>query len=209
MALTKEQLIEQGLSEEIADSILNEFHNETKQIIEGIQKRKDTISKEEYLKIANELDELKAFKDVPATKIEDIKTNLNKVSGSSLSEKMQTLKELKPDLFAQEQQAVSPTNLIKDMIEKSTENKNDEIETIKEKGAYTPDEIKKLTDYTLKNLDNKEWKLWQQLICHKYLLHYKVIQQVKKPMLIWLMLYCVDLYIIDFLHYLLKNCKYL
>ncbi|KAF0852121.1 hypothetical protein [Spiroplasma poulsonii] len=152
MALTKEQLIEQGLSEEIADSILNEFHNETKQIIEGIQKRKDTISKEEYLKIANELDELKAFKDVPATKIEDIKTNLNKVSGSSLSEKMQTLKELKPDLFAQEQQAVSPTNLIKDMIEKSTENKNDEIETIKEKGAYTPDEIKKLTDYTLKKL---------------------------------------------------------
>ncbi|WP_419335108.1 hypothetical protein [Spiroplasma endosymbiont of Sarcophaga variegata] len=56
MAITKEQLIEQGLSEEIADNILNEFHNETKQIIEGIQKRKDTISKEEYLKIANELD---------------------------------------------------------------------------------------------------------------------------------------------------------
>ncbi len=123
MALTKEQLIEQGLSEEIADNILNEFHNETKQIIEGIQKRKDTISKEEYLKVVNELDELKAFKDVPSTKIEDIKTNLNKVSGSSLSEKMQTF-----------------------------ENKNDEIETIKEKGAYTPDEIKKITDYTLKSL---------------------------------------------------------
>ncbi len=65
---------------------------------------------------------------------------------------MQTLKELKPDLFVQEQPAVSPTNFIKDMIEKSTENKNDEIETIKEKGAYTPDEIKKITDYTLKNL---------------------------------------------------------
>ncbi|WP_157944284.1 hypothetical protein [Spiroplasma poulsonii] len=44
-----------------------------------IQKRKDTISKEEYLKIANELDELKAFKDVPSTKIEDIKTNLIKL----------------------------------------------------------------------------------------------------------------------------------
>ncbi|MBW3059048.1 MAG: hypothetical protein CXB60_08370 [Spiroplasma poulsonii] len=152
MALTKEQLIEQGLSEEIADNILNEFHNETKQIIEGIQKRKDTISKEEYLKIANELDELKAFKDVPSTKIEDIKTNLNKVSGNSLYEKMQILKELKPDLFVQEQPSVSPNNFIKDMIEKSSENKNDEIETIKEKGAYTPDEIKKLTDYTLKNL---------------------------------------------------------
>ncbi|WP_338988721.1 hypothetical protein [Spiroplasma endosymbiont of Seladonia tumulorum] len=152
MALTKEQLIEQGLSEEIVDNILNEFHNETKQIIEGIQKRKDTISKEDYLKVANELDELKAFKDVPSTKIEDIKTNLEKVSGSSLSEKMQTLKELKPDLFVQKQPAVSPTNIIKEMIEKSTENKNDEIETIKEKGAYTPDEIKKITDYTLKNL---------------------------------------------------------
>ncbi|WP_338988947.1 hypothetical protein [Spiroplasma endosymbiont of Seladonia tumulorum] len=152
MALTKEQLIEQGLSEEIADNILNEFHNETKQIIEGIQKRKDTISKEDYLKVANELDELKAFKDVPSTKIKDIKTNLEKVSGSSLSEKMQTLKELKPDLFVQEQPSVSPGNLIKEMIEKSTENKNNEIETIKEKGAYTPDEIKKITDYTLKNL---------------------------------------------------------
>ncbi|WP_338991289.1 hypothetical protein [Spiroplasma endosymbiont of Seladonia tumulorum] len=152
MAITKEQLIEQGLSEEIADNILSEFHNETKQIIEGIQKRKDTISKEEYLKVANELDELKAFKDVPSTKIEDIKTNLNKVSGSSLTEKMQTLKELKPDLFVEEQLSVSPTNIIKDMIENSVENKNDEIETIKEKGAYTPDEIKKLTDYTLKNL---------------------------------------------------------
>ncbi|WP_342255825.1 hypothetical protein [Spiroplasma endosymbiont of Poecilobothrus nobilitatus] len=116
MALTKEQLIEQGLSEKIADNILNEFHNETKQIIDGIQKRKDTISKEEYLKVANELDELKAFKDVPTTKIEDIKTNLNKVSGSSLSEKMQTLKELKPDLFVQEQPSVSPANFIKEMI---------------------------------------------------------------------------------------------
>ncbi|WP_338989633.1 hypothetical protein [Spiroplasma endosymbiont of Seladonia tumulorum] len=152
MALTKEQLIEQGLSEEIADNILNEFHNKTKQIIEGIQKRKDTISKEDYLKVANELDELKAFKDVPPTKIEDIKANLDKVSGNSLFEKMQTLKELKPDLFVEEQPSVSPTNIIKEMIEKSTENKSDEIETIKEKGAYTPDEIKKITDYTLKNL---------------------------------------------------------
>ncbi|MFU0252512.1 hypothetical protein [Spiroplasma sp. Moj] len=152
MAITKEQLIEQGLSEEIADNILNEFHNETKQIIEGIQKRKDTISKEEYLKVANELDELKAFKGVPSTKIKNIKNNLNKVSGNSLTEKMQTLKELKPDLFVEEQLSVSPGNLIKDMIEKSVENKNDEIETIKEKGAYTPEEIKKLTDYTLKNL---------------------------------------------------------
>ncbi|WP_338991054.1 hypothetical protein [Spiroplasma endosymbiont of Seladonia tumulorum] len=95
MALTKEQLIEQGLSEEIVDNILNEFHNETKQIIEGIQKRKDTISKEDYLKVANELDELKAFKDVPSTKIEDIKTNLEKVSGSSLSEKNANFKRIK------------------------------------------------------------------------------------------------------------------
>ncbi|QED24598.1 hypothetical protein GL982_07165 [Spiroplasma citri] len=152
MAITKEQLIEQGLSEEIADNILNEFNNEAKQIRESLQKRTDTISKEEYLKVANELDELKAFKDVPPTKIEDIKTNLDKVSGNSLSERMQTLKELKPDLFVIEQQSVSPTNFIKEMIENSVENKNDEIETIKEKGAYTPDEIKKISDFTLKNL---------------------------------------------------------
>ncbi|UZQ29402.1 MAG: hypothetical protein OHM56_09470 [Spiroplasma phoeniceum] len=152
MALTKEQLIEQGLSEEIAENILNQFNNEAKQIRESVQKREDVISKEDFIKLSNELDELKAFKDVPSTKIEDIKTNLNKVSGNSLSEKMQTLKELKPDLFVEEQQSISPTNFIKDMIEKSTENKNDEIETIKEKGAYTPEEIKKLNDYTLKNL---------------------------------------------------------
>ncbi|WP_425377971.1 hypothetical protein [Spiroplasma endosymbiont of Polydrusus pterygomalis] len=152
MALTKEQLIEQGLSEEIAENILNQFNNEAKQIRESVQKREDVISKEDFIKLSNELDELKAFKDVPSTKIEDIKTNLDKVSGSSLSEKMQTLKELKPDLFIQEQPSVSPTNLIKDMIENSVENKNDEIETIKEKGTYTPEEIKKLTDYTLKNL---------------------------------------------------------
>ncbi|WP_424525728.1 hypothetical protein [Spiroplasma endosymbiont of Glossina fuscipes fuscipes] len=152
MALTKEQLIEQGLSEEIAENILNQFNNEAKQIRESVQKREDVISKEDFIKLSNELDELKAFKDVPSTKIEDIKTNLDKVSGNSLIEKMQTLKELKPDLFVEEQPSVSPTNFIKDMIEKSTENKNDEIETIKEKGAYTPDEIKKITDYTLKNL---------------------------------------------------------
>ncbi|MBW3057637.1 MAG: hypothetical protein CXB60_00110 [Spiroplasma poulsonii] len=152
MALTKEQLIEQGLSEEIAENILNHFNNEAKQIRESVQKREDVILKEDFIKLSNELDELKAFKDVPSTKIEDIKTNLNKVSGSSLTEKMQTLKELKPDLFVEEQLSVSPGNLIKEIIEKSTENKNDEIETIKEKGAYTPEEIKKLTDYTLKNL---------------------------------------------------------
>ncbi|WP_348735247.1 hypothetical protein [Spiroplasma endosymbiont of Ammophila pubescens] len=152
MALTKEQLIEQGLSEEIAENILNQFNNEAKQIRESVQKREDVISKEDFIKLSNSLDNLKAFKDVPSTKIEDIKTNLEKVSGSSLSEKMQTLKELKPDLFVEDQPSVSPTNFIKDMIEKSVENKNDEIETIKEKGAYTPDEIKKLTDYTLKNL---------------------------------------------------------
>lgn len=152
MALTKEQLIEQGLSEEIAENILNQFNNEAKQIRASVQKREDVISKEDFIKLSNELDELKAFKDVPSTKIEDIKTNLDKVSGNSLTEKMQTLKELKPDLFVEEQPAVSPTNFIKDMIEKSSENKNDEIETIKEKGAYTPDEIKKITDYTLKNL---------------------------------------------------------
>lgn len=152
MALTKEQLIEQGLSEEIAENILNQFNNEAKQIRESVQKREDVISKEDFIKLSNELDELKAFKDIPSTKIEDIKTNLDKVSGNSLIEKMQTLKELKPDLFVEEQLSVSPGNLIKEMIEKSTENKNDEIETIKEKGAYTPEEIKKLTDYTLKNL---------------------------------------------------------
>lgn len=152
MALTKEQLIKQGLSEEIAENILNQFNNEAKQIRESVQKREDVISKEDFIKLSNELDELKAFKDVPSTKIEDIKTNLDKVSGSSLTEKMQTLKELKPDLFVEEQQSISPTNLIKEMIENSVENKNDEIESIKEKGAYTPEEIKKLTDYTLKNL---------------------------------------------------------
>ncbi|WP_253301089.1 hypothetical protein [Spiroplasma endosymbiont of Phyllotreta cruciferae] len=152
MALTKEQLIEQGLSEEIAENILNQFNNEAKQIRESVQKREDVISKEDFIKLSNELDELKAFKNVPSTKIEDIKTNLEKVNGSSLSEKMKTLKELKPDLFVEEQPSVSPTNFIKDMIENSVENKNDEIEIIKEKGAYTPDEIKKLTDYTLKNL---------------------------------------------------------
>ncbi|KAF0850139.1 MAG: hypothetical protein EIB84_07275 [Spiroplasma poulsonii] len=152
MALTKEQLIEQGLSEENTENILNQFNNEAKQIRESVQKREDVISKEDFIKLSNELDELKAFKDVPYTKIEDIKTNLDKVNGNSLSERMQTLKELKPDLFVEEQQSVSPTNFIKDMIEKSVKNKNDEIETIKEKGAYTPDEIKKLTDYTLKNL---------------------------------------------------------
>ncbi|WP_419334118.1 hypothetical protein [Spiroplasma endosymbiont of Sarcophaga variegata] len=152
MALTKEQLIEQGLSEENAENILNQFNNEAKQIRESVQKREDVISKEDFIKLSNELDELKAFKDVPSTKIEDIKTNLDKVSGNSLSEKMQTLKELKPDLFVEEQPSVSPTNFIKEMIEKSVENKNDEIETIKEKGAYTPEEIKKISDFTLKNL---------------------------------------------------------
>ncbi|WP_419335206.1 hypothetical protein [Spiroplasma endosymbiont of Sarcophaga variegata] len=152
MALTKEQLIEQGLSEEIAENILNQFNNEAKQIRESVQKREDVISKKDFIKLSNELDELKAFKNVPSTKIEDIKTNLNKVSGSSLSKKIQTLKELKPDLFVEEQPSVSPTNFIKEMIENSVENKNNEIEIIKEKGAYTPEEIKKLTDYTLKNL---------------------------------------------------------
>ncbi len=152
MALTKEQLIEQGLSEEIAENILNQFNNEAKQIRESVQKREDVISKKDFIKLSNELDELKVFKDVLSTKIEDIKTNLNKVNGSSLSEKMQTLKELKPDLFVHEQPSVSPTNFIKDMIEKSIENKNDEIETIKEKEAYALEEIKKITDYTLKNL---------------------------------------------------------
>ncbi|PQM30013.1 hypothetical protein SMSRO_SF026700 [Spiroplasma poulsonii] len=39
MALTKEQLIEQGLSEEIADNILNEFHNE-KKIIENTKTKR-------------------------------------------------------------------------------------------------------------------------------------------------------------------------
>ncbi len=38
------------------------------------------------------------------------------------------------------------------MIENSVENKNDNIEIIKEKGSYTPEEIKKISDFTLKNL---------------------------------------------------------
>ncbi|PQM29727.1 hypothetical protein [Spiroplasma poulsonii] len=79
MALTKEQLIEQGLSEEIAENILNQFNNEAKQIRESVQKREDVISKEDFIKLSNELDELKAFKYVPTTKIEDIKTNLDKL----------------------------------------------------------------------------------------------------------------------------------
>ncbi|UZQ30729.1 MAG: hypothetical protein OHM56_04235 [Spiroplasma phoeniceum] len=68
-----------------------------------MQKREDVIKKEDFIKLSNELDELKAFKDVRSNKIEDIKTNLNKVSGNFLIEKMQTLKELKPDLFVKEQ----------------------------------------------------------------------------------------------------------
>ncbi|PQM29885.1 hypothetical protein [Spiroplasma poulsonii] len=137
MALTKEQLIEQGLSEEIAENILNQFNNEAKQIRESVQKREDVISKEDFIKLSNELDELKAFKYVPTTKIEDIKTNLDKVSGNSLTEKMQTLKELKPDLFVEEQPSVSPTNFIKDMIENSVENKNDELKLLKKRSIYS------------------------------------------------------------------------
>ncbi len=49
-----------------------------------MQKREDVISKEDFIKLSNELDELKAFKDIPPTKIEDIKTNLDKVSGNYL-----------------------------------------------------------------------------------------------------------------------------
>ncbi|WP_338955032.1 hypothetical protein [Spiroplasma endosymbiont of Polydrusus cervinus] len=45
MALTKEQLIEQGLNEEIAENILNQFNNEAKQIRESVQKREDVISR--------------------------------------------------------------------------------------------------------------------------------------------------------------------
>ncbi|WP_338955242.1 hypothetical protein [Spiroplasma endosymbiont of Polydrusus cervinus] len=92
MVLTKEQLIEQGLSEGIAENILNKFNNEAKQIRESVQKREDVISKEDFIKLSNELDELKAFKDVPSTKIEDIKTNLEKVSGSSLNENFKRIK---------------------------------------------------------------------------------------------------------------------
>ncbi len=55
---------------------------------------------------------------------------------------MQTLKELKPYLFVQEQPSFSPTNFIKDMIENSVENKNDEIETIKEKEHILPRKLK-------------------------------------------------------------------
>ncbi len=53
MALTKEQLIEQGLSEEIAENILNQFNNEEKQIRESVQKREDVISKEDFIKLSN------------------------------------------------------------------------------------------------------------------------------------------------------------
>ncbi|WP_338954339.1 hypothetical protein [Spiroplasma endosymbiont of Polydrusus cervinus] len=72
MALTKEQLIEQGLSEEIAENILNQFNNEAKKIRESVQKREDVISKEDFIKLSNELDELKAFKDVPSIKIDGV-----------------------------------------------------------------------------------------------------------------------------------------
>ncbi|WP_374696982.1 hypothetical protein [Spiroplasma endosymbiont of Polydrusus formosus] len=37
MALTKEQLIERCLSEEIAENILNQFNNEAKQIRESVK----------------------------------------------------------------------------------------------------------------------------------------------------------------------------
>ncbi len=57
-----------------------------------MQKSEDVKSKENFIKLSNKLDELKVFKDVPPNKIKDIKTNLNKVSIGSLSEKMQTLK---------------------------------------------------------------------------------------------------------------------
>ncbi|GAA6238215.1 MAG: hypothetical protein SPLM_03370 [Spiroplasma phoeniceum] len=81
---------------------------------------------------------------------------------------MQTLKELKPDLFVEEQISVSPTNFIKDMIEKSTENKNDEIETIKEKGAYTADEIKKIVSgYHLNILFYILSKIFKRIIRRK------------------------------------------
>ena len=152
MALTKEELIKQGLSEEQSYMIISQFNNEAKQIRESLQKREDVVSREEYLKLSSELDELKAFKDIPSTKIEDIKTNLNKINGNSLTEKVNTLKELKPDLFIEEPKLISPTNIIKEFIEKSQDNKEDEIEKLKEKGAYTPDEIKKISEYTLKNL---------------------------------------------------------
>ncbi len=66
-----------------------------------MQKRENFISKEDFIKLSNELDELKVFKDAPPNKIEDIKANLNKFSGGYLSEKMQNLKELKPDLFVE------------------------------------------------------------------------------------------------------------
>ncbi|WP_374696535.1 hypothetical protein [Spiroplasma endosymbiont of Polydrusus formosus] len=56
MALTKEQLIEQILSEEITENILNQFNNEAKQIRESVQKREDIISKEDFFNSSNELD---------------------------------------------------------------------------------------------------------------------------------------------------------
>lgn len=152
MAFTREELIKQGLSEEQSDMIISQFNNEAKQIRESLQKRENVVSREEYLKLSSELDELKAFKDIPSTKIEDIKTNLDKVNGNSLTEKVNTLKELKPDLFIEEKQSISPTNIIKEFIEKSHDNKEDEIEKLKEKGVYTPDEIKKISEYTLKIL---------------------------------------------------------
>ncbi|MBW3059543.1 MAG: hypothetical protein CXB60_11085 [Spiroplasma poulsonii] len=73
MALTKEQLFEQGLSEEIAENILNQFNNEAKQIRESVQKREDVISKEDFIKLSNELDELKALKMFHLLKLKILK----------------------------------------------------------------------------------------------------------------------------------------
>ncbi len=67
---------------------------------------------------------------------------------------MQTLKELKPDLFVEEQQSILPTNFIKDIIKKSTENKNDEIETIKKNEHIFPKRLKRYQISHLKTLDN-------------------------------------------------------
>ncbi|PQM30173.1 hypothetical protein [Spiroplasma poulsonii] len=49
MALTKEQLIEQGLSEEIAENILNQFNNEAKQIREVCKNAKMLYQKKTLL----------------------------------------------------------------------------------------------------------------------------------------------------------------
>ncbi|PQM29803.1 hypothetical protein [Spiroplasma poulsonii] len=58
MALTKEQLIEQGLSEEIAENILNQFIMKPNKL-EKVCKNAKMLYQRDFIKLSNELDELK------------------------------------------------------------------------------------------------------------------------------------------------------